>query len=80
MTALKEYQDRFYKRINLNKKELDVKDLHTWCEDNLGKKYLDWNIIDRGRQEPVLSLWIRDKERYLMYRLRWGDYHDSDNT
>lgn len=77
--SVREYRDRFYKIISLNKRDLDVIELKDWCRDNLGRQYLDWTIIDRGRQQPNLELWIREEERYLIYRLRWGNDHETYN-
>lgn len=79
MDEIREYRKRFHKIISLNKRNLDVGGLKDWCKDNLGKQYLDWNIVDRGRQELSLELWIREEERYLMYRLRWGNDHETHN-
>lgn len=73
---MRDYRERFHKIIPLNKSNLNVQELRDWCRDNLGKQYLDWNILDRGRQENHLELWIREEERYLMYRLRWGNDHE----
>lgn len=72
-----EYKNRFHRIIFLNKTNLNIKELKIWCNENLGKQYLDWNVIDRGRQEKSLELWIREEERYLMYRLRWGNEHEE---
>jgi hypothetical protein len=77
--SIRDYRNRFYKIITLNKSDLNIHELRDWCRDNLGKQYLDWNIIDRGRQDKDLELWIREEERYLMYRLRWGNEHETYN-
>lgn len=53
----------------------EFKEFHKWCEDNLGKKHLDWFIHARDRNR--YTLFLRDSKWNMFLALKFSDIVDS---
>jgi hypothetical protein len=72
-----EYLNGFQDRISLTLTNNQLREIDTWCKENIGVKYRDWFILSNSSRSGVITggtLYIKIPKYATLFRLRWIDY------